>query len=828
MCNLGEKQQTELDKVINIYLGNIKKYTKQGNILFFNKADYGYSQLSNMIKSSTQRVKTYIEKTYGEKFTNGWTELKKFNNVYEVHFTFPKLLSDVYEVKEGLSTYKEKFGEIPSVSLENEELSYFDEVGDYKVRYSTTTPINNDLKEGLQWLKQVMPDVEPKLVDGLIDNVAIGSYDILNDLITLSKDFANKSVVKEEAFHKIFNLLPNTEQEKLLNEGSKKYGIPRGKSTATVKYSQSDQNKVDFGLKSVEILQSDKAKQIFDKGEKNNWDLNKILTELQVPKEQKQLILDLGIINREQIVLELASNYSYTIEINTTTINQIGDKVTYNPETDEVDIDFIEPDFDYEEEYDDEGNIIGMKPVLSNKGKKQLEEQPTQYYSNLTVPGGTNYTENEIATPAITPSIKGHAQFATDKGIGWFRSDEEQSENDLLEQREEEEFLIANNPNYIKGSIQFNKGEGSKTRRILEVQSDLFQKGRDKKDLISGKELQDNYNAQYNDNIETFYDADNNRYFKVEDGKETTITEKEFNSINSPKESSKNQFLQLLNKNNNWVTFFVKSIIQDSAKKGYEKVLFPSGNTASKVEGHTTLEEFKKQKEDRLKELENKVSKGKYIFIDEFGNQTGSAPIEADMEILKKNNPSLKIEKDSLSQQELNSAAIEITQLKQELERVEREGFGALRPIYNFYENTVTNILNKTYGKENVKLIADEYGNTWNEITITPKMSEIIRLNTPKGKIEYTGDLAIEEKIAEEAYNSKDEKVPTTLIGKFIQSIRNMLRNIYKEKDNISRLIRDLNQGRYKENNKNFEEIYEKILSLPEEDVIDSIKKCLI
>ena len=53
--------------------------------------------------------------------------------------------------------------------------------------------------------------------------------------------------------------------------------------------------------------------------------------------------------------------------------------------------------------------------------------------------------------------------------------------------------------------------------------------------------------------------------------------------------TNQNQFLQLLNKDNNWVTFFVKSIVQDSAKKGYEKVLFPTGNTASKIEGHQTL-----------------------------------------------------------------------------------------------------------------------------------------------------------------------------------------------------------------------------------------------
>ena len=84
------------------------------------------------------------------------------------------------------------------------------------------------------------------------------------------------------------------------------------------------------------------------------------------------------------------------------------------------------------------------------------------------------------------------------------------------------------------------------------------------------------------------------------------ISREEYNEIRKKASSNKqNQFLQLLNKDNNWVNFFIKSIIQDSAKKGYEKVLFPSGDTASKVEGHTTLEEFKKQKEDRIKQLES-------------------------------------------------------------------------------------------------------------------------------------------------------------------------------------------------------------------------------
>ena len=51
-------------------------------------------------------------------------------------------------------------------------------------------------------------------------------------------------------------------------------------------------NNVNYQLKAVDILSTDKAKQVFAKGKKNGWDLNKILTELQVPKEQKQIILD--------------------------------------------------------------------------------------------------------------------------------------------------------------------------------------------------------------------------------------------------------------------------------------------------------------------------------------------------------------------------------------------------------------------------------------------------------------------------------------------------------------------------------------------------------
>ena len=42
---------------------------------------------------------------------------------------------------------------------------------------------------------------------------------------------------------------------------------------------------ISYVLKAADILLSDKAEQAFAKGNKNNWSLDKILTELSIPKE---------------------------------------------------------------------------------------------------------------------------------------------------------------------------------------------------------------------------------------------------------------------------------------------------------------------------------------------------------------------------------------------------------------------------------------------------------------------------------------------------------------------------------------------------------------
>ena len=180
-------------------------------------------------------------------------------------------------------------------------------------------------------------------------------------------------------------------------------------------------NNVNYTLRAADILLSDKAKQVFAKGEKNKWSLDKILTELAIPKEQKQLLLDLGITDREQLALELASKYGFSVEINTSKSKSM---FSNSPSGYTSDISFDVNGNKYAsvgagtefESYFSNGVSITREDFLA--ALELSSETNTSYYSNLTVPGGTNYTENEISTPLITPAIKGHAQFSTDKGIG--------------------------------------------------------------------------------------------------------------------------------------------------------------------------------------------------------------------------------------------------------------------------------------------------------------------------------------------------------------------------------------------------------------------------
>lgn len=213
-----------------------------------------------------------------------------------------------------------------------------------------------------------------------------------------------------------------------------------------------DPDKVAYALKVKTALESDKVRD----PSKNLQGFYNDLEKQGVPKDQIEIIKSLSPEGKtkDQLLVDLAANYSYTVEVKTA-------KQEYEY-----------PD-NREPKYDSDGNVI-------NEGDN------TQYYSNMIVPGGTNYTENEIRTPDIIPSIKGHAQFSTDNGLGWFRSDiralEGKYTQHSLETQEGLTFDDEGRPNFAGyfGSPTTTDKEGTptKTRRIIEIQSDYGQKQR--------------------------------------------------------------------------------------------------------------------------------------------------------------------------------------------------------------------------------------------------------------------------------------------------------------------------------------------------------------
>jgi hypothetical protein len=442
-------------------------------------------------------------------------------------------------------------------------------------------------------------------------------------------------------------------------------------------------NQVNFRLKSIDILSSDKAKQVFEKGVKNKWSLDKILSELQVPKEQKQLIE--GVLQtmsyyeeipfNEQIALALAETFGYTIEINTAKEknapedyvkdqseyyeNQIkyADKfyVTYEREgkfivfSNNFDVlrqsswgsrDINSPKFNTKEEAEIYRKELVNSKIESDKIELQKIKdfkptlKNTKYYSNLTVPGGTNYTEKAIKLKGVklrqgSEGVYHENEFNNSEGdmLAWSRQDELSTDTSIV--------------------------------RIQEIQSRL-QKHRGETKLTEGSE------------------ADNT-------------------------------MLQLFAKDDNWVTFVIKSLVQQAAKDGKSKIWFPKGETAAKIEGHQTLAEKIVTVDNRIKEFEIAIKYGgdTQVGVDFVGQEAG--------EDLQGYRYYLNTDKDTDTQIKISEAIINLKKYK---EALKSQGIEKLKPIEAFYEIKVGNILEKQFGKENVKTITDEYGNTWNELTI--------------------------------------------------------------------------------------------------------------
>jgi hypothetical protein len=696
----------------------------------------------------------------------------KFSNAemdFEADYISLSGAKNVTVLKPNLGVRAEKFSNLGTAyemvdTYLDEHREYLDESGIDRIQ------INNSLKKARKKTKGLVNSV-----NDLYDRVFLinGIYGHAIKVITMGDETYFKGVYKDIAKNvKSRQSTFNAKQQKALDVMQKKYpeisfglttdGLSFEVGDGKVVMNQDSLANVNYSLRSVNILSSDKAKQMFAKGKKNGWDLDYILTKLQVPKEQKQLILDKGFkvltpndarlfkdgkwedgINlREDIITSLLAENSFVVEVNTAKEPlEAYDMVDETGNGDFAPQEFV-PDTELITEEDEEGNVIGVQERVSKKGEQQIKDREnkrksTQHNSDLTAPGGTNYTENEISTPGITPSIKGHGKFSTDNGIGWFRSDDRAK----FITEEERSYMAYDDPNFTK-----TEGEATKTRRILEIQSDLFQKGRDKEKLVAStininnklnkinnlnlsQETLDKITsegrvaAQVNDILNpnlkfegkkieslSYYNGSFRVFIGFEWGEYKDngikkITKKEYldlvkkekeyleNSLtNYNKKIQGNNFLQLLNKKDAWVNFFIQSIVQDSAKKGYEKVLFPTGNTLGKIQGFTKILNLIKKSEQNIADIKKEISDG------------------GDIEVLS----------DELLEEEKS------------LNNLLEANKNALSTI-SFYDTKVFSNLKKYAFKK----ITDEHNNTWIEVDLSQEKvkQEILLQTDEKGAI---------------------------------------------------------------------------------------------
>lgn len=183
---------------------------------------------------------------------------------------------------------------------------------------------------------------------------------------------------------------------------------------------QKDSSIINASLKATNALFSDRADDFFKTVEKNKlsgetfW--KKMQSDLSIPKEQIELLKAFGTQKRDELITNLLANYSYTIEINTAKGYKHPESITENFARDGIfnysrDISYQTGEYIYKKtdvtksylqpdgsRYN--GEII-TKEEFDKILKKYNETPNSSYYSNLTVPGGTNYTENEIATPGV-------------------------------------------------------------------------------------------------------------------------------------------------------------------------------------------------------------------------------------------------------------------------------------------------------------------------------------------------------------------------------------------------------------------------------------------
>jgi hypothetical protein len=279
------------------------------------------------------------------------------------------------------------------------------------------------------------------------------------------------------------------------------------------------------------------------------------------------------------------------------------------------------------------------------------------------------------------------------------------------------------------------------TRRIIELQSDLFQKGR-----LEGEQFSKNAEA-----IREIEKLEKKDFFIFENEAQAILTK--FNAdpdrvnIESLFEgkglrSGSNDVKaeqQLQPYRNIWYERIIREEIKGAAQDGKQTVLFPTGETAMKIEGlgdtttWSVVHDSGKITGFPLKELMDmgeyegaKYAPGQIIRRDgNIGDEWVITEVldngRFKAEFKKKYDEQFETWQMTKGRTGKNEQEL-LEDINNFAETFDISGkVDTSNPIYKFYEKDVAKYLNKEYG---IKQITDEQGVTWNKVEMTPKLTD--------------------------------------------------------------------------------------------------------
>jgi len=238
------------------------------------------------------------------------------------------------------------------------------------------------------------------------------------------------------------------------------------------------------------------------------------------------------------------------------------------------------------------------------------------------------------------------------------------------------------------------------TRRVIELQSDLFQKGRLEEEGTGGYE----------------YELEN----KINQGNKAGIVK--WQKIVNERKA---ELQKLEPYRNTWQERIIKEEVKQAAKDGKTKLQFPTGETAMKIEGIGQVDRgfmnFENGRMTTLTKPEN-LEIGREI-IDQAGSNWIITDVLGDGKFKA-------VPKDRFSSQELKTLLNDFEHAPHGL-KVPFETFQETfdisgkvdtnNPIYRFYEKTVGKYLQNKYNAERVK---DPQGVEWWQVDVKPEMKK--------------------------------------------------------------------------------------------------------